>query len=232
MAYSLIAHVEASPGATGGTTGSIDTSGADLIVIGASWYNPGGFNDATAASDSKSNTWTALSLQSYNPFSIRLWYSVNPTVGSGHTFTVNCGGNSIYPSIFAMTFSGVAATPLDQQNTNNNSGSGKKVTSGSITPTEDNELCVTMAGLDSSTSISVDSGFTAYTQAFSSGVAVAGGMAYKIQTTAAAVNPQWTGSPSGSYLARITSFKASAAAPKYIPPFSVFRRRNLTLRGM
>lgn len=205
MAYSLIAHVEASPGATGGATGSVDTSGADLIVVGASWYNPVG--SATAASDSKSNTWTALSLHVSGSYAIRMWYCVNPTVGSGHTFTVDCGGNSIYPSIFVMAFSGVAASPLDQINTNSNSGT--TVTSGSITPTEDNELCVTMAGLDTSTSHSVDSGFTAYTQNWTGGVVVAGGMAYKIQTTAAAVNPQWTGNVSGTYLARIASFKAA-----------------------
>lgn len=206
MAYSLIAHVEASPGSTGGATGSIDTSGADLIVIGASWYSPGGANNGAAASDSKSNTWTSLAILTSNPYAIRLWYCVNPTVGSGHTFSVT--GGTLYPSIFAMAFSGVATSPLDQENTN--TGSGTTITSGSITPTEDNELCVTLAGLERSTSHSVDSGFTAYTQNWIDGVNVAGGMAYKIQTNAAAVNPQWTGNASGTYLARIASFKAAA----------------------
>ncbi len=65
------------------TSGAITTTGANLIVVNVGSYS---VNPATFG-DSKSNIWTALTLQSVTSgVQTRLYYCVNPTVGSGHTF--------------------------------------------------------------------------------------------------------------------------------------------------
>lgn len=226
MAYSLNAHVEAGLGVNGGTTGSIDTTGASFLVLNVAWYDPG---TAPTISDSKSNTWSALTKQT-STGSSRLYYCASPSVGSGHTFSAN--GTGSYPSIQVLAFSGSHGTPFDQQN--GAASAGATLATGSITPSEDNELVIAglVHGDNLGGAVSIDGGFTAYKNAFSSGNNMGGGIAYLIQTTATAANPSWSVTTSTQLAATIASFKASAAAPKYTPPFSVFRRRNLALRGM
>lgn len=80
----VVAHVQQ---VTAGTSSSIDTTGATLIVISSSAVaSPG------SISDSKSNSYTgltAISDWSSGFIQSRLSYVTNPTVGSGHTFTVS-----------------------------------------------------------------------------------------------------------------------------------------------
>ena len=81
----LIAHTSAGGGA-GGTSGAVDTTGATfLVAVGVA------DSGTPSITDSKGNTWTPLtqvggSFPTYHQ--CRLYYVTNPTVGSGHTFTV------------------------------------------------------------------------------------------------------------------------------------------------
>lgn len=205
MAYSLVSHIEHSSGANGGTSSSINTTGANFVVINVAWYN--GATADVAISDSNGNTWTPLTKVVNGAYSNRLFYCASPAVGSGHTFTV--AGTSTYPSMQVQAFSGSVAVPHDQESTN--TASGTSVSAGSITPSENGCILITgMVGPDLSTSVTIDNGFTAYVSPGTTNVT--GGMAYKIQTTAAAVNPAWSVDVSGLLATSMSSFKSDGAA--------------------
>src|SRR3990167_7216256 len=149
MAYALIA----STAKTGSvTTDAIDTTGANLIVIGLA----GDITDAPT--DSKGNTWSVLGQGDAGADGtiVLTYYSFNPTVGSGHTFT----WGEDYGVIMVSAWSGAASTPFDQEN-DAGTISGTSLAPGSVTPTQDNELLVTclVAG-KSNSSHAVNGGFT------------------------------------------------------------------------
>lgn len=202
-AISLVAHTSAasSGGALSLTTGSVNTAGANFIVIAVSFYN----NIAQTVSDSNSNTWTALT-QYGSGNNIRLFYCISCTVGSGHTFTTTSSSSS-YQAIAVEAFSGVANNPFDVQN-----GGGTFTTCvcqpGSITPSQNGELIISAIVDGSTTSVSVDSSMTITDQQFySNGNALGGALAYLVQPAAAAINPSWTSA--GSASVTVAAFKAA-----------------------
>lgn len=218
---SLIGRTMAS-GANAGTTPSLDTTGATLLVVLC-------VNTAASAApvitDSQSNTWTSLTAQSVsgNQRSF-LAYVANPTVGIGHTFTLTGSGSS--PLILASAWSGiVAASPFDQQNGNAAAGSATTIQAGSITPGSNGELliaaCVTGAGIATTGNVQIDYQVSSIYNGGCSWVAVVGSswgayLAFGNQVTAAATNPTWTlvqGTGTNSNMtSHIASFKAATAA--------------------
>lgn len=189
------------------TTSGINTTGSDLIVLSIN------FNGALSitVSDSKTNTWTAGAANANAP-SQQFYYCQAPTVGSGHTFSVSGPAFSL-ESIQVQAWHGSVATPLDQHSHAFNAAA-TSLAPGSITPSENNELVITGVGFDGNfgTSATVNGGFTITdTDAGGAAVSFGGGMAYLVQTTAAAANPTWTGNVgSGGVSAGVTSFKAAA----------------------
>jgi hypothetical protein len=184
------------------TSDAVDTTGATLIVVATSHFSP-----TPTLSDSKGNTWTALTTYGPGSYEVKMYYCVSPTVGSGHTFTL--AGANTYPTFTVLGFSGGSlSSPFDQQNGATGS-SFDTVQPGSITPTQDNELVVTaLSGALSGTPASIDSGFSTPVQIANGSGAIFNAIAYKIQTTAAAVNPTWSVSATASTgAAAIASFK-------------------------
>ena len=204
--YSLGVHTsKGSP--TGGTvtTDAIDTSGANLLVIAITDYS----SASSTLSDSKTNTWSALTAQTGNYVRTQMYYVVNPTVGSGHTFTATSVGTS-YPSVFVVAFTGAASSPLDTQN-GNGSTSAVSLATGSITPAQNDELIMSAWGGEAPNR-SANSGMTAVEQQpYNNGLYFAGAIAYKIQTTAAAINVTWTTDYAGYCADTIACFKAAGA---------------------
>jgi hypothetical protein len=196
MAYSVVAHTIG-----GSPTSGIDTTGADLIVVVEGCTAFGTF------SDSKSNTWTALSdwTASGDAVLLRCRYCQAPTVGSGHTFS-SSGGLQTTLSVIAL--SGSVGTPLDQQNFM--ASQGTPVQPGSITPGANNEVLITAGAgyVGGSDFTAIDSGFTISDHASFGTFGVSQGMAYLIQTTATSENPTWTGATFNNGCG-IASFKAS-----------------------
>lgn len=223
MAYSLVNHVAAGSVNTNDiTTAAIDTSGSDILIAVTSYYATG----TDSVTDSKGNTWVKLNDYTNGAFNrVTISYVKSATVGTNHTFT-SSGANGSFPAIAVAAFSGSnTSAPFDQQN-----GSTSSDTPGSITPTTDNQLIIsgisTLSGAGSAPTI--DSGFTVTDSHGNAASAYAGyGLAYKIQTTAAAVNPTWT---DGDVFraTNIASFKSSGAAP----PVVVVVANNLTLLGV
>lgn len=193
------------------TSTAVDTTGSTLLVISCSWYSPVG-TEAITASDSKSNTWTGLTAIHQVTMATQIFYvnSATPTVGSGHTF--NCAGTTTYPVVGFVAASGGKAAPFDQQSNNWNSGV-TSVTTGSISPTEDNELVIAAMTGDGSSSLTINGGFTTRsTTNISGGVTMSGGIATLVQTTGATAGPTWSWSGTSGATAVIASFKTAPAA--------------------
>lgn len=178
----------------GYTTGSFNSSGGNLAVTGGASGNFGsGSLAAITFSDSKSNSWTSLTKTSaFTSWrsACQLAYKLTPSVGSGHTVSGSCSDNTAGG---AAIFSGVAS--FGAESAGGNSGSGTTCQPGSLTPSEDNCLLLTALCFCRNTGdadVSIDNGFTIIDQNRTNGGQYCIALAYKIQTTAAAINPTWT----------------------------------------
>ncbi len=204
MAVALVSHIGAtSPNGNGFTTSTITTTGASLLVCVIA-----DSDGSSPPSDSKSNTWaTAVGPTATGNPDVTMYYVKNPTVGSGHTFTVTAA--SKFPSIYIASFSGTDTTANVDQNSSF-SGNAGTMQAGSITPSVANEVVVAGVCTGNATIATIDSGYsTTDALAFAGGVSWGGGMAYKVQTTAVATNPTWSNSAlvTGAVIA---SFKSGA----------------------
>lgn len=213
MPIALVSNVKAAPGANGGTTGSIDTTGATLLaVVVATWQ--GGTDGTESVTDNKGNTYSKATLYPHTSSpAVRLFYCVGGTVGSGHTFTYS--DTNSYAAILATAWSGTAtSSAFDQENGSNTGAAGTSRQPGSVTPTEDNELLISGLCWDGSISgLGIDSSFTLLdSQAYSAANNMGGAVGYKIQTTAGAENPTWSWTSSVFSAADIATFKAAAPA--------------------
>lgn len=188
------------------TTAGINTTGANLVVIVVA----GSAADTWSVSDSKSNTWTALTRYGANPAGIRLYYCYNPTVGSGHTFTAT----PTYNAVAVAAYSGAASAPFDVETGSYSIVNGTSWQPGSITPTQNN--CVVVSGMElggNGSSPTIDSSFTKRASvdgvySVSYGAAIAD----LIQTTASATNPTWSWTNNSNARAGAhASFKAAAS---------------------
>lgn len=186
----FVAGVNAGGDSSTVTTAAINTTGANLIVVTAVFYAPGG---SLTLTDSKGNTWTALTRRdSGSGVGSTLYYCFNPTVGSGHTFT----GTNNYPLLGVLSFSGADTSPFDVEA--GTTGSGSTIQPGSVTPSTANNIIVSGVGAGmTSGAISIDGSFTE-PNAEAVGAAFQVSCAYLIQTSATAQNPTWT-IPSGGY---------------------------------
>ena len=196
------------------TTPAIDTTGANLILAGVVEWN----SSDPVFSDSLTNTWAKLTTWRQPDQSATILYSVNPSVGAGHTFSISADNASC---IFVLAVSGSDANPFDQQaGSNSNSGSGLNMPP--LTPPEDNALFFTVAGASSGNNWSIDSGFTMigdYTSI--GGVLFAGSADYKIQTTAQEETPLWiwnTNALNASSIATFLSGEAPGPGPTFVGP--------------
>jgi hypothetical protein len=204
MAYSVVGHVSAGSSDTNSvTTGVLDTSGADLLVLVLG-------QEQTAAlctiTDSKSNSWNALTTQTEGAVTCTIFWSRPTSVGSGHTFTAT--GVSAAPSVAVGAYRGSMASPVDQQNGGGDSA-GASVSTGSITPSRSGTLVIAGASARSGSGNlnSVNGGFTLAAQTNADVNHDTVGIAYLIQGAAAAANPAFTFASGGAVkAARIASF--------------------------
>jgi hypothetical protein len=198
MAFSLITN---SAGVS--ITAGVDTTGATLIVLGAS------YDSAATVSDSKTNTWSSAVVDTSTNTHMRIWYCVNPTVGAAHTFSVSLS----YCAIFMVAFSGVASVPLDQTNSGT-VNPGTSLSTGSVTPSEANELIISfLAAGGTATTFAEDTPATITNSLTAvSGVSFGGSMAYEIQTTATTRNSGWSWANSAICAGGIATFKSPAVA--------------------
>lgn len=205
MSIAVVANTaKASVNNTSVTSDAIDTTGADLLVLSVACYSL-----VSTVSDSKGNTWNARTLYGSGGL-CQIFYAVNPTVGSGHTFTVS-GGAATYPAVFVLALSGADLTaPYDVEN-GADTDSSTTIQTGSVTPSTDNQILITALSNYPAGTDSIDLSFTISDQLQYTANSIGGALAHLIQTTAAAKNPTWTHSVSATEIVgAIATFKAAA----------------------
>jgi hypothetical protein len=220
LAYALVTSDSAGAAFPGDsvTTAGVDTSGSDFLALVACWNAAG----TVTVSDSKSNTWTGLTVRSTGNFKVCIYYVQAPSVGSGHTFTVALSGST--PGVIVYAFSGSGSSPADQEN-----GAGantSNLSTGNITPTQNNELIIT--GLTNNGqfggTIGVSSGYSTPIEiAFTGGTHVGSNAAYKVQTTATTTDATWDVQFGTDIAVAIASFKAPSIFTGYRDESSRFR---------
>jgi hypothetical protein len=181
-------------GSSGCTTSGINTTGADFLLASVTGYS-GGLPGATIT-DSKGNTWTALTEYDGSDGNVgtRNFYCVAPTVGAGHTFTLS--GANVYGRLNVTAWNGVDQTmPIDSQRAVRVSGGSGPGSSGSLTPVHDGSLLVSLFGMGAGTS-PADASSPAFTVLDAhNGIGVqdySTGLSYYIQSTAARISASWT----------------------------------------
>jgi len=204
VGFSLLDH-NSGFGTNSATTNALNTTGANLIVLGLSCAS----SVTPAISDSQSNTWTQIALVSAGTGKCILYYCSAPSTSASHTFTASA--TNIFAFLAAQAWSGAKSSgPLDQQ-TSNGSGSSATIQPGSITPSQNNCLVITAMNGSIAGTMSIDSSFSISDQkALVGSVNYTGAMADFVQGTAAAINPTWTNSGGASFIdAAIASFLPS-----------------------
>jgi hypothetical protein len=178
----------------------LDSRGADFLLM-AAMQDAGTGNSPQEVVDGNANpnTWIRLTQQNAGDATggVRIYYSIPTQTGATHSFTTN--GTHLAQGFAA--FSGVTQTsPFDQQ------VGSTTLTPGSLTPSLDNCLVITAysqaggsAGLQTP-----NDGFSVLGNSMPAGT-WGGGLAYKVQTTAAASNPTW----SGNFTTRESSVQVS-----------------------
>lgn len=203
--FTLVSHLEYSPNGGGLTTGTLNCTGANLIVIFLGtykdWY-------ASSFTDSNGNTYSSGTKYSGTAQAGQFWYCRNPTGNlSALTFTpTGVSGNiNLYSYYGIMTFSGGSTSTFDQEA--GQMQSAAPMQPGSITPTQNNSLVVTgIFCYFGGSSPTCNSGVTYYGVAASGNIGM-GGSGWLAQGSAAAINPTWVGNNGGENAVIIASFK-------------------------
>jgi len=201
MAITLVASTTATPGANGGTTTGIDTTGATLIIVGTSIYL-----NTPVITDNLGNTYVALTNHPQSVFAHRFYYALAPAVGPGHTVTAFAG--NFYPTLFVYAFAGVGS--YHSESGAGGSGFGGGLPTGPVTPSADGALVVTGFVANQPTASLAPAGFTVAHVADGPGHHVQGGFGYLVQTPAAAINPTWT----------VGSIELAVSAAVFLPAVS------------
>ena len=204
-------------GANGGTSAdTIDSSTATLLLL----FVASDIGDTLVAgdiTDSEANTWVLAGSQyNFNFGRIYLFYVANPTGDAAHSVTVTC--TLCYAGISFTSWTGTAASlPFDQTN-GNSTNADTVLSTGSVTPTTSNQLVITAINPDIGGTMSVDSPFSILHQdTGQSFVAYGLAVAYTVQGSATAENPQWTRNTSSGMAAGVWTFKDDsvvASVPK------------------
>ena len=189
MPIALIRQTNAKSTTRNGVSVSLDTTGADCLVVFVQYYGPSW--TAPTITDSLGNTWTALTRRTATNAGIRGFYCLAPSVGASQTFTFT--RTDSYPSISVLAFSGVTS----YQGENGATGSAAtSLATGSITPDENGCLLVAADTYDG-TSTETATFANLQTQPYTAGFALGAASAFLLQGAAASASCTFSGSSVG-----------------------------------
>jgi hypothetical protein len=222
----LVAHAGCTISNNNGcTTSGINGTTGNFGVIAVAFNTFGGSGSNPTVSDSSSNTW-------FGPFkwcdngacgsgnnNVVMYYSPNATFSSSTTMTCNTSGE--YPSCYFGIFSAVDTTsPFGQTSTANSSSTVTSLQTGSLTPLENGSLFLTALAEGSTAASgtpSINGSFTV-TNSYGGGTTdsnTGGGLAYFVQSTAAAQSPTWSWTTARAAAAIMASFMPSSVGNAY-----------------
>lgn len=207
MGVTLVAHTAVGD-KLGPVTSGVDTTGATLLVIAAGGFSNGG---SVSVSDNKGNTFSTFGLKGNGSTTFtQIFYCLTPTVGTGHTVSMT---GSVFMDLLFAAFGGGTFTVDSSVNTGTNNTGSSSIQPGSATPSANGDLLITSLSVDVSGISGVGSGFTITdTVAYSGGNYEGGGLAYLVQTTAAAINPTWSLSAANAQAAALCGFKFTSSS--------------------
>lgn len=195
MAITRVAMSTLKFGNAGFTSDAIDTSslsGANgLLVVPLASYEAG-----ATVSDNKGNTYTPLTQYGAEGRWARIWYCLNPAVGSGHTITV--AGAATYDNGCLIAYSGVSAYDTS---TGSSAFNPTTISPGSINPAGSGELFITMASTYTSDITTIDTATSGFTVLGHLSGTESMAVAELIEITAASKNPVWTNPDTAKHMA-------------------------------
>lgn len=199
---------------TSATSDAINTTDATLLTV--FWA---GADRSVTVTDSKGNTYSGWTTKWNGAAGVYMMacYCENPTVGSGHTFTVTT--TTMYAGVAASAFSGVKTSGAYHAQAGASQGyQGYSIGSGSITTIDSGALVVTGTGLhaDNGTAPTIDTGFAIVAHAAGlSGNYYGIDVAWLDKATAGAVAPTWSSSAANLSASVMMDFAptATTAAP-------------------
>ncbi len=192
------------------TTAPFDSSGGDLIVVTASSHA----GVTMTPSDSFNNTWISAAgpTSTIIGFDLRtqVWYAKSPTVGPGHTFTLNLSASEpLVISVIVVKGSNISA-PIDAISTIGDDGGlqALNVTSPNITTTSGNDLLIGFGKSSVSETWTSGSGYTPQAAASSNFLDAETGL----RAATGTYNATFSISTAATWQAAVAGVKPSASA--------------------
>jgi hypothetical protein len=188
---SIIASVDINPlGADGGTSDPVDTTGADLIVIGACQGFAAPFN----VTDSEGNTYTDTGHGTSTgdvTAKVGTLTCFNPITSANHTFTITATGQGPAAAVIAIR----GGLSMDSVHASHGNTASTTIQAGSVTASNSPAMVISIVGASGAPggSFSIDNGFT-ITDQVGGAAHYFVSLAYKFQTVATAIDPTWTAS--------------------------------------
>jgi len=201
------------------TTGTVDTTGATLLVMVIHGAN-GCQNPASATvSDNLGNTWTQQGgfVDCANSgIGIDIWYSYNKSGGAlstgNDTFSGSMTSGGVAINVSSYSGTQTSSDPFDQKNSGHFS-SVSGFTAPSVTPSVNGEVIINAAGeITGNPAGSV--ALTGYTVlGLNTSTSYQQFDAYLVQPTAGASAPTWSNLPFSGQVAYVNTFKAASSGP-------------------
>ncbi len=221
-AIAIIAHHTYALGASGGTTSSLDITGATNISIGVCMYTAAGTKPPTVT-DSKGDTLNARTAQDSSEPYIRIYdYDFGSALGSTTNYTVTVTSSSSFSSVGIIAWAGGKASAsfdLQAGGIQNSSGGTSVQDSASVTPSEANEILVSFLCYSASNTPTIDSSFTTpgandranYSAGANEGII----QSWQIQTTATARQPTWSWTSNQRGVTALATYKQAASGTDF-----------------
>ena len=203
--WTFVASTEqAATGAATATTGAVNMSTANTLVVAVSEYSARG-----TVSDSSGNTYSVAVDGGFGSAtnSCVIFYKLGAAVSSSMTFTYTGSGYSPILVEGWKSSGGSGNGALDQVNSRTSTGT-VSLDSGSVTPAQNNELIFSAVGGTGTSGSPTVPGLTVdQVQQYVGGNSYSGADAYLVQTTAAAIDPTWSWASSSMNCAATATFE-------------------------
>ncbi len=223
-------------------TGSVDGSGSavtaaysaanvggHLLIAHVGWVDAAGTTNVTSLTDTNLNNWfpaRAKTRQATNQYAVQIWYSFGNKAGA-NTVQANFSAATTFTRIGVAEYESSNGSfwtdPLDQSN--GGTGSSNAPAAGNVTPTQNNELVVSTAAINSGT-LSAGASYALRTTP-----TIDVRMEEQFQTTATLTTGAFSNTTSDVWACQAASFKDVVAPSQYrpLPPPHVIYRLILAV---
>lgn len=192
--------------------------GAKLLVAKVSRYSAAS-GYPTVPRKKGGGSFTALTPRTQSDVTTQIFYIINPTTSATDWVSIGDGSTGNYVAMEVAVYSATGTVTFVAEN--GAAGTSSPLSTGSVTPSSNGSLIVAGIGTNATSNThSIGSSLTIEQQsAGGTGVSYSGAFADLVQTTAAAINPQWTSTGSPSMLAAVVAvFSDAVPAPVITGP--------------